>query len=371
MKNIIFILLFWWTGIQVSAQTTNYRYRINYVTDHRLFLQGDAVNVVDYDLEWPEMLNGSTVIDLQKRLEKELFQQEDSTWQKARSCFEENFGKQVCGQLPFLPDDKKFCYVSCQLKELGLWKERFATFEVIVSVKPQSLSSQKEYQHQVLIVYDMINNEFLKSDQILRMNRIGGTGGDAKFSTSLLVNVEQPLSSMPSSISLGKDFGIGNQHLILPYVAFGESTDDFIVETAYVPLKQLDGYFTKDFLRRLEQTPAALSSHVEKLDSSDVFSEVDEKPSFPLEKVSFQNYLSQQIKVPALAKLEKASGRLLVSFVIAEDGTVQNVDVLQPCSPSLDREVVKQIKLMPRWKPGKNKGKVVKVRLAVPLSFKM
>lgn len=371
MKNVILILLFWWAGMQVSAQTANYRYRINYVTDHRLFLQGDAVNVVDYDLEWPEMLNGSVVPDLQQRLEKELFQQIDSTWQEAREKFEECLGKQICGQLPFLPDDNKFCYISCQLKELGLWKERFATFEVAVSVKPQSLSLQKAYDHQAILAYDMINHEFLKSDQILKMNRIEGAQGDANFSASLLVNVEPPLVSMPSSISLGKNLGIGNQHLIIPYVAFGENTDEFSVETAYVPLKQLEGYLTKDFLKRLQQTPVALTSSVALLDSAEVFADVDEKPSFFMKNVSFQNYLAQQIKIPASAKLEKASGKLLVSFIITEDGTVKNIEVLQPCSPSLDREVVKQIRLMPRWKPGKNKGKTVKVRVIVPLSFKM
>lgn len=371
MKKVLFVLLFSWMGLLVSAQTEGYRYHIRYVTEHELFLQGDAMNVVDYDLEWPEFLNGTTHEVLQRRLEQELFQQVDSTWKQAKSKFEVQFGNKVVKQLAFIPDDKKFCYISCQLRELGLWKERFASFEVNVSIKPQAMSAYKEYQHQSIVVYDMISGEILNASQIIRMNRATSADDQGQFSALLLSNVEEPLANLPTSISLGKEMGVGNQHLIVPYVAFGDNVNDYVLETAYVPITQLDGYLSKDFLKRLQQTPKLTSTVAPTLDGDDVTSLPDVMPSLPLGGVTYQTYLAKHVKISGLAKLEKTSSRVIASFVVEEDGSVRDVSILQPCSPSIDREVVRAVKMMPRWKPGKKTGKTIKVRIVVPLVLKM
>lgn len=371
MKKVLFVLLFSWMGLAVSAQTAGYRYHVRYVTDHLLFQQGDAMNVVDYDLEWPEYLNGEVPRVLQQRLEQELFLQVDSTWKQAKGRFEAQWGNKVVKQLAFIPDDNKFCYISCQLREVGLWKERFATFEVNVSFKPQVNSPHKEYQHQSLVVYDMINHEILNTSQIVRMNRVTNADDQGQFSVQLLANVEEPLQRIPSSISLGKEMGIGNQHLIVPYVAFGDNMNDYVLETAYVPFTKLDGYLTKDFLKRLQQSPVLPSSASPELDGEEVTSTPDVMPSLPLAGVTYQAYLAQHVKIPSSAKLEKASSRVIASFVVRKDGSVEDVSILLPCSPSVDREVAKAIKLMPRWKPGKMSGKTANVRIVVPLVFKM
>lgn len=372
MKKVLFVLLLGWImGLQASAQTAGYRYHIRYVTEHLLFLQGDAMNVVDYDLEWPELLNGNLAKNLQQRLERELFLQVDSTWRQAKGKFEEQFGERVTKQLTVVPDDDKFCYITCQLKELGLWKERFATFEVNVSFKPQAKSPLAEYQHQAIVVYDMIKEDFLTTEQIVKMNRVTGGDDNGKFSALLLANVAEPLAQLPSSISLGKEMGIGNQYLLVPYLAFGNSMDDYIAEMAYVPFTKLSDYLTKDFQKRLQQSPVLPTSEAPALDGDDVVQMADEMPSLALDSMTYQAYLAQQVKIPACTKLEKASSRVIASFVVEKDGTVQDVSILQPCAPSLDREVAHTIKLMPRWNPGKVAGKVSKVRITVPLTFKM
>lgn len=371
MKKVLFVLLFGWMGLLVSAQTTGYRYHIRYITEHLLFLQGDAMNVVDYDLEWPELLNGNLALKLQQRLEQELFQQVDSTWRKAKGKFEEQFGERVTKQLTTIPDDNKFCYVTCQLRELGLWKERFATFEVNVSVKPHEKSSQKEYLHQTIVVYDMIKDDFLTTEQIVKMNRVTSADDNGKFSAMLLAHVDEPMSVLPSSISLGKNMGIGNQHLIVPYLAFGSSFDDATSETAYVPITMLNDYLTKDFQKRLQQSPLLPTSDPPALDASDVCQTADVMPTLAMDGVTYQSYLAQQVNISSLAKLEKPSGRIVASFVVEKDGTVHEVSILQPSSPSLDREVARIIRLMPRWKPGKIAGRIAKVRVTIPLTFKM
>lgn len=371
MKKVLFVLLFSCLGLMASAQTSSYRYHIRYVTEHLLFLQGDAMNVVDYDLEWPEFLNGAVPKVLQQRLEQELFQEVDSTLKLAKDKFEVQMGTKVVKQLSEIPDDNKFCYVSCQLRELGLWKERFATFEVNVSFKPQAESPRQAYQHQTVVVYDMVNREILNTSQIVRMNRVTNADGQGQFTALLLTNVEEPLQNLPSSISLGKEMGVGNQHLIVPYVAFGDNMNDFILETAYVPLTKLDGYLTKDFQKRLQQSPVLPSSVPPVLDGEDVTFTPDVMPSLSLDGITYQAYLAQHVNIPNSAKLEKASTRVVASFVVGKDGSVKDVSILLPCSPSVDREVVKTIKLMPRWKPGIKSGKATNVRIVVPLVFKM
>lgn len=371
MKKVLFVLLFSCLGLVLSAQTAGYRYHVRYVTEHLLFLQGDAMNVVDYDLEWPEFLNGSVPKVLQQKLEQELFQRVDSTLSDAKGKFEAQMGTRVIKQLPFVPDDKKFCYISCQLRELGLWKDRFATFEINVSFKPQAESPQKESHYQSVVVYDMINHEILNTSQIMRMNRVANANDQGQFTALLLANVEEPLQNLPSSISLGKEMGIGNQHLIVPYVAFGDNMNDYILETAYVPLTKLDGYLSKDFQKRLLLNPVLPTSASPALDGEEVTSSPDVMPSLALDGVTYQAYLAKHVKIPNLAKLEKASARVIASFVVENDGSVGDVSILLPSSPSVDREVAKTIKLMPRWKPGKMSGKTTRVRIMVPLVFKM
>ena len=64
-------------------------------------------------------------------------------------------------------------------------------------------------------------------------------------------------------------------------------------------------------------------------------------------------------------------GKVFVEFVIEKDGSITNVRVLRSVDPSLDKEAIRVVSSMPKWKPGKQRGKAVRVSYTVPINFKL
>lgn len=369
------ILLVLQASVAAVAQGMSTRYSIDYTKSHQLFLQGEAVNVIDVDLEWPSCLNGSGVDSLQTHLQRLLFQDVATGWKAAQRKFLGRFGVPVDKQLAFVPDDDKFCYVSCRLREVGLWKGRFASFQTVVSCEPHKDSPQKEFHHETMFAYDLIKDEVLSRDQILRMRRITDSPSySQRFSALLLGHLESPLTLTPSNISIGQNIGVGNEYLIVPFVAFGDDISDCENATAYLPISELGDFLTKDFQKRLAMEPkagAALGAVAEEDDEDKVYENVEEKPEFALPGTTYTSYIMEHLELPSLAKLENALPKVLVSFVVEKDGSIGDVSVVRPSSPSMDREVVNLVRLMPKWKPGKLEGHPVRTRQFLPLTVKM
>ena len=82
-------------------------------------------------------------------------------------------------------------------------------------------------------------------------------------------------------------------------------------------------------------------------------------------------WLAKNTKYPEAALKRKAEGRVFVQFIIEKDGRVTNVKVLRPVDPDLDREAVRVVSSMPRWKPGRQRGKFVRVSYTVPINFQL
>ena len=99
--------------------------------------------------------------------------------------------------------------------------------------------------------------------------------------------------------------------------------------------------------------------------------DVDDVPSFPGGIPELSNYLSKNINYPAQAKEKKIQGRVLLSFIVNEDGKLSDIKVDRSADPQLDAEAVRVFSNMPNWKPGSNKGFPVKVRQTFPVTFRL
>jgi len=106
-------------------------------------------------------------------------------------------------------------------------------------------------------------------------------------------------------------------------------------------------------------------------DNDTIFSVCDEMPEFPGGTEKFMEYLSSNIKYPEEAKEKGISGRVFIQFVIEKDGSVTNVKVMKGIGALCDDEAVRVVKSMPKWKPGIQKGKPVRVSYNLPLNFKL
>ncbi len=99
------------------------------------------------------------------------------------------------------------------------------------------------------------------------------------------------------------------------------------------------------------------------------FDVVEEMPQFPGGSSALLEYLAANIRYPKAAHKAGVQGRVILTFVVEKDGSISGTEVVKSVSPLLDAEAVRVINAMPNWVPGRQNGKVVRVKYAVPVSF--
>lgn len=95
----------------------------------------------------------------------------------------------------------------------------------------------------------------------------------------------------------------------------------------------------------------------------------EEMPEYPGGLLALRKFIAQNIRYPVLAQENGIQGKVFVTFIIQEDGSVSNIHIAKSVHPVLDLEAIRLIKLLPKWKPGKQKGKPVRVSYTVPINF--
>ena len=103
----------------------------------------------------------------------------------------------------------------------------------------------------------------------------------------------------------------------------------------------------------------------------EVYRIVDILPSFPNGPAALFKYLSSAIKYPVFCEENGIEGRVICSFIVEKDGSISAVEVIKSADKSLDLEAARVVRNMPKWNPGKKDGKVVRVKYAVPVTFKI
>lgn len=102
-----------------------------------------------------------------------------------------------------------------------------------------------------------------------------------------------------------------------------------------------------------------------------VFDMVEQMPTFPGGQQELMSYLGKNIKYPTIAQENGTQGRVIIQFVVERDGTITDVRVARGVDPYLDKEAVRVVQSMPKWIPGKQNGKAVRVKFTVPVMFRL
>ena len=92
---------------------------------------------------------------------------------------------------------------------------------------------------------------------------------------------------------------------------------------------------------------------------------------FPGGMQALMDYMKANIRYPQEAKERGIQGRVIVQFIVEEDGTLTGEQVLKPVDPQLDAEAIRIIRSMPNWTPGKQRGEPVRVRFTLPVTFRL
>ena len=102
-----------------------------------------------------------------------------------------------------------------------------------------------------------------------------------------------------------------------------------------------------------------------------IFQVVEEMPQFPGGMGEAMKFLAKNMKYPVAAQQAKIEGRVIVQFVVEKDGSVSDVKVMRGVNSELDAEAIRVVSMMPKWIPGKQRGKAVAVKYTMPIMFRL
>lgn len=159
------------------------------------------------------------------------------------------------------------------------------------------------------------------------------------------------------------------QSLVVSYVGF---------ETVFVPVNKPADHqpaSVQVVMKPLkDHQPAGQVSVVGTAPSTtqeETFMVVEQMPEYPGGMSALMKYLGDHVKYPTEAQKAKEQGRVIVQFVVETDGSVSNIKVVRSVSPLLDAEAIRVMSMMPKWKPGMQRGEAVRVKFTVPVTFRL
>ena len=108
-------------------------------------------------------------------------------------------------------------------------------------------------------------------------------------------------------------------------------------------------------------------THKDTTTDDKVYEVCEQMPIFEGGDAALMKYLTDSVKYPELAKKHGVQGRVVIGFIVEKDGSLTDVKVLRPVDIDLDAEVLRLVKGMPKWIPGRQNGKRVRVRYLLPI----
>lgn len=155
----------------------------------------------------------------------------------------------------------------------------------------------------------------------------------------------------------------GSESMVVSMKEEVQNLEEMVI-VGYAP--QDDGVIQVTSVKKEEEAPAPKAD-----EEQVVFQLVEEMPSFPGGMNECMMFLAKNMKYPVAAQQAKIEGRVIVQFVVDRDGSIKDAQVVRSVSPELDAEAVRVIGLMPKWNPGKQRGKAVAVKYTMPIMFRL
>lgn len=118
-------------------------------------------------------------------------------------------------------------------------------------------------------------------------------------------------------------------------------------------------------------SPEAKEAPADSTAKEEVFMVAEQMPEFPGGMKELLKFLQDNLKYPENAMKNNVQGRVIVQFVVEKDGTLTEFKVARSVDPDLDAKALRVLQTMPKWKPGMQRGKIVRVKFTVPVSFKL
>lgn len=136
-------------------------------------------------------------------------------------------------------------------------------------------------------------------------------------------------------------------------------------------VEETDIASTEDVGQKVEIKYVPVAVEEEEPEEQTIFEVVENMPEFKGGQAALMSYLAKNIKYPTIAQENGTQGRVIVQFVVNKDGSIVDAKVVRSVDPYLDKEALRVINSMPKWTPGMQRGKPVRVKFTVPVMFRL
>lgn len=371
MRNKILVLGLMLVGVCMTAMAQARGNIIKYIDENKLYRNGNDVTVTNLDLQWPVALDGDGMPELQKELCKTLLDVDATTMQDGWTEFHKKLGTEIYR----MPDSVTRHYINVKLQALWWEKGRYASFYLKrqeTDSEGKELSATKKF-----ITYNIADGELWNLDKVFteytdESNRVAFESLLDKNSVCDDADKQSiDLTQVPADFALlggAAVMGLG-----------GPFEHDNFSTVSVNNLYQL-GFFKHGFVRWLQgkgkpkRKTESIVSPVDfdtSLSTDSVTYNITKRASYPGGNDSLVAFLRDNVKYPDVDMAMHRQGRVMLSFIVEKDGSLTDITVAEPLSPSLDSEAVRVLKLMPKWIPAESKGNKVRTYMRLPVVYRI
>lgn len=143
------------------------------------------------------------------------------------------------------------------------------------------------------------------------------------------------------------------------------------IDNTSIPTPLIEQEVTDDMTNEKETDEQTPPNVAEQAEEPIQFRIVEQYPEFPGGMTEYMKWLTRNLRYPDIARSQKIQGKVVVQFIVNQDGTIADAKVVKSVNPHLDREAMRVIHMMPSWKPGIQDNKPCKTMVAVPIVFKL
>lgn len=364
------LLLLTASTLPLQAQTvddTNVSYGVRYEKAHLFLTKDSAYNVVDYDIEWPELIDFTDAAALKRSISNSLFH-ETTDCDSLLTALTTEYGSPVKGMFKTIPDDNRFCYITATAHILSYQPGRWIVYQVKKEVAPQKLSPYKASISNEVFVYDANRGRVFRAEDLIS-SFVGNMGASQDFYENLLAPLPDDIYSNLQTLKIvGAWVDSGALCMMVHATGNGQNAD----YTVGLPLEDNSYIFAREgrrlFLREPKNTTAPKHMTLSTTWHGDtIYNKVETMPAFKGGNEGLTQYLSHVTEPDA--PILKAQ-RVFISYVVDKTGGIRDITVVTPATPALDRHAANIVREMPPYTPGKQNGQNVCTRIYTAINYK-
>lgn len=358
------------TPLLSQAQTVDnsaHAYNVRYAAKHLFLQKGQDFNVVDYDIEWPDIVSFNDVVPLKRYMSGMMFDYPTASLDSALLYINNVYGTPVTGKFKTIPDDDRFCYVTVEAKILSYQPYRWISYVVKRTVSPGKESPNKPVEQTRVVDYDLSRNKIMFADDMLREGVMDWNMPDDFYDRLFAPLDDDMMNDLLSAKISGVWIDNGQINLYVDAISHYLNKS----YTVSLPYDQYSYVLSREARRlvtgKVKDQQRMFISLPSVWNGDSVYTNVEHMPQFKGGDDGLRRYLSYVAK-PTVAVTKPE--RVFVAFIVDKTGNVHDVSVVSPATPVLDAHAVGVIKGMPPFTPGTQNGKPVCVRMFMPVNYK-